>query len=205
MKAKATNTRGKHFSTVAMTDNDYDTYWATTDGTNTATVTYQFRQPQRMNRMMLQEYIPLGQRVKSFVVEYQDGKQWLPVSLNEKPPPLVTSACFASRVSPRRASVCASQILAARCASTISAFMMQEKMPTRYCRQRRRLPPPCPIPSSIRKPTRPRRRPTATNAPTASSTAMNSSSTSARSALFHRSITSPTSRNSQRASSATMS
>lgn len=84
MKAKATNTRGKRFSTAAMTDNDYDTYWATADGTNTATVTYQFRQPQRMNRMMLQEYIPLGQRVKSFVVEYQDGKQWLPVSLNEE-------------------------------------------------------------------------------------------------------------------------
>ena len=37
-----------------------------------------------MNRMMLQEYIPLGQRVKAFVVEYLDKDTWLPVKLNEE-------------------------------------------------------------------------------------------------------------------------
>lgn len=38
-----------------------------------------------MNRMLLQEYIPLGQRVKSFVVEYKDKQgAWLPVRLNEE-------------------------------------------------------------------------------------------------------------------------
>ena len=37
-----------------------------------------------MNRVMIQEYIPLGQRVKSFVVEYKKGDQWLSVKCNEE-------------------------------------------------------------------------------------------------------------------------
>lgn len=34
--------------------------------------------------MMIQEYIPLGQRVKSFIVEYDKDGKWLPVKLNEE-------------------------------------------------------------------------------------------------------------------------
>ena len=32
---------------------------------------------------MLSEYIPLGQRVRKFAVEYLDGKQWLPLKVGE--------------------------------------------------------------------------------------------------------------------------
>ena len=83
--AKVSNERGKGYTAAAMTDDDYDTYWATEDGVTTGEIEFTFPAPQRMNRMMLQEYIPLGQRVKAFEVEYkaEDG-QWLPVALNEE-------------------------------------------------------------------------------------------------------------------------
>ena len=67
-----------------MTDNDFDTYWATPDGVAKADLTIRFSKPKKLNRMKLQEYIPLGQRVKSFAVEYLDGGNWLPVKLNEE-------------------------------------------------------------------------------------------------------------------------
>ena len=57
---------------------------ATEDGVTTADIEFSFDTPTRMNRMMLQEYIPLGQRVKAFVVEYLDKDTWLPVKLNEE-------------------------------------------------------------------------------------------------------------------------
>ena len=53
-------------------DGDYDTYWATDDSMTTAWVELQFYQPQTFNRVMLQEYIPLGQRVERFHVEVED-------------------------------------------------------------------------------------------------------------------------------------
>ena len=68
--AEVSDERGGKYTAKAMTDNDYDTYWATNDGVVSATVEFDLPQQEKVNRMMLQEYIPLGQRVKSFVVEY---------------------------------------------------------------------------------------------------------------------------------------
>ena len=84
MIPKVSNERGGEFVASALTDDNFDTYWATEDGVTTADIEFSFDTPTRMNRMMLQEYIPLGQRVKAFVVEYLDKDTWLPVKLNEE-------------------------------------------------------------------------------------------------------------------------
>ena len=84
MTPKVSNERGGDFVASALTDDNFDTYWATEDGVTTADIEFSFDTSTRMNRMMLQEYIPLGQRVKAFVVEYLDKDTWLPVKLNEE-------------------------------------------------------------------------------------------------------------------------
>lgn len=84
MTPKVSNERGGDFVASALTDDNFDTYWATEDGVTTADIEFSFDTPTQMNRMMLQEYIPLGQRVKAFVVEYLDKDTWLPVKLNEE-------------------------------------------------------------------------------------------------------------------------
>ena len=80
-KVRASVADGK--SVRHLTDGDFDTYWATPDGVTTATLTITFAAKQRLNRLMLQEYIPLGQRVERFAVEYLDGKQWRTLKVNE--------------------------------------------------------------------------------------------------------------------------
>jgi len=74
-KAEASNTRGedKAYGPLKATDGKKDTYWATDDGVNKATVTYTFKKCTTVNRAMIQEYIPLGQRVSSFQIEAQDN------------------------------------------------------------------------------------------------------------------------------------
>ena len=84
MTPKVSNERGGDFVASALTDDNFDTYWATEDGVTTADIEFSFDTPTRMNRMMLQEYIPLGQRVKAFVVENHDKDTWLPLKLNEE-------------------------------------------------------------------------------------------------------------------------
>lgn len=81
---EVSNERGGAYTAQALTDGNYDTYWATADEVVSATVTFTLPKAEKVNRMMLQEYIPLGQRVKSFQVEYEHDGQWLPVKLNEE-------------------------------------------------------------------------------------------------------------------------
>ena len=85
MKPQVSNERGGKYVAKAMTDSSWDTYWATKDGVTTADITFNFKRPQLMNRIMLQEYIPLGQRVKKFTVEYIDNKgTWHTVEQDEE-------------------------------------------------------------------------------------------------------------------------
>lgn len=50
-------------------DGRYSTYWATDDSVTSASFTVYFRRDREVSMVMLQEYIPLGQRVREFSVE----------------------------------------------------------------------------------------------------------------------------------------
>lgn len=77
-RVTATHTRSKDaaFSPLNITDGKADTYWATRDEHTTGSYTIALRQPQKVKYIVLQEYIQLGQRVKSFEVEAWTNQTW---------------------------------------------------------------------------------------------------------------------------------
>lgn len=84
LNPKASDTRDREFSTKNLTDGNCDTYWATGDSTFSASLIFCLPQKVSINRLVLQEYIPLGQRVKKFVVEVFVGDVWVPVDTREE-------------------------------------------------------------------------------------------------------------------------
>ncbi|WP_319505807.1 discoidin domain-containing protein [Bacteroides graminisolvens] len=75
-KVEATNVRSnaKEFSAYKTIDGKKDTYWATDDSIKKASLIVDFGKPTTFNRLMVQEYIRLGQRVKAFTLEaFVDG------------------------------------------------------------------------------------------------------------------------------------
>lgn len=82
-RPSASDTRGRTYAASKATDGDWDTYWATNDGITNATLAFTFNKPTAVNRLLIQEYIPLGQRVKSFNVEVEKDGQWQPVDTSD--------------------------------------------------------------------------------------------------------------------------
>jgi len=78
MKASASNVRGKskEFGADRALDGDKNTYWTTDDEVKTASLTIDFGTPRAFNRFLAQEYIQLGQRVKSFIIEAFVNGKW---------------------------------------------------------------------------------------------------------------------------------
>lgn len=70
-KVTADNVRGKsrRFKALNILDGDYDSYWATDDSVTTASFAVELPEARTFNRVQLQEYIPLGQRVSAFSIE----------------------------------------------------------------------------------------------------------------------------------------
>lgn len=83
-KIEASNVRG-HSSDYApenVMDGNKESYWATDDQIVEASLTLDFKEEVVFNRFLIQEYIPLGQRVKAFKLEVlEEGGSWKEVAL----------------------------------------------------------------------------------------------------------------------------
>ena len=77
--ASATSVRGNlpdQYGPARMLDGDYDTYFATDDGVKTVDIEFRLSGDKTFNRVLLQEYIPLGQRVESFDIQVHANGSW---------------------------------------------------------------------------------------------------------------------------------
>lgn len=81
-KITADNIRGNssEFAAQNVSDGNKNTYWATADNVKTASITFEFDKPTAIDRVLLQEYIKLGQRVKAFTVEAKVNGEWKTVA-----------------------------------------------------------------------------------------------------------------------------
>ena len=80
-KVTASNVRAndKRYAPKHVIDGKSDTYWAVDDDVTNATLTLTFKRPTRFNRFLAEEYIALGQRVRSFTLEALVDGRWLPL------------------------------------------------------------------------------------------------------------------------------
>ncbi|MFZ1529466.1 MAG: alpha-L-fucosidase [Ferruginibacter sp.] len=79
---KASNFRGnkKKYAPVNLIDNSTNSYWATDDGITTASIELKLPTGKMVKYILLQEFIALGQRVKSFEVEAWKNGQWTKIA-----------------------------------------------------------------------------------------------------------------------------
>lgn len=75
---ESSSDRGRGYKAKNAVDKNWDSYWATEDGVSTGSLTFTLDQVSDVNRLLIQEYIPLGQRVRSFNIEIGYNGQWTP-------------------------------------------------------------------------------------------------------------------------------
>jgi alpha-L-fucosidase len=80
---KASQTRGPKFKANYLVDGKKDSYWATSDGINTATLALTFKDEITFDILSFQEYIPLGQRIEQFNVEALVDGKWQKIAEGE--------------------------------------------------------------------------------------------------------------------------
>ena len=76
----ADNERGRRFSASKVNDGNPETYWATDDDYPYGTISFSMKKPVTINRVMIQEYVKLGQRVKSFYLEGEKDGKWFRIN-----------------------------------------------------------------------------------------------------------------------------
>ena len=82
-KVTASNRRSWRFSPKYVLDEDYTKYWATEDDIHQAELIFEFPETTAFNRLLFQEYIPLGQNVEAFYLDYYFKDKWLPIEVDE--------------------------------------------------------------------------------------------------------------------------
>ncbi|MBO5537453.1 MAG: alpha-L-fucosidase [Prevotella sp.] len=77
--------RGQRYAVANVADGSFDSFWTCADDGGESWLQVSFQKPTAVSRLMLQEYIPLGQRVCRFVVEcrLEEQTEWLPVDCGE--------------------------------------------------------------------------------------------------------------------------
>jgi alpha-L-fucosidase len=78
-KVNATTNRGKGYEASNVNDGDPETYWSAKDNQTAADIIIDFGTETEVNRIVLQEYVRLGQRVQEFKIEALTGNEWKPV------------------------------------------------------------------------------------------------------------------------------
>ncbi len=80
VSVRASNTRGRGFSANKAVDSNPKTYWGADNGVLEASIELDFGQSIEINAVLLQEYIPLGQRVRSFSIDAYIDNDFTPVA-----------------------------------------------------------------------------------------------------------------------------
>jgi alpha-L-fucosidase len=75
-KVKASDSRGEGFGGSNVIDGDPETYWAASDSVTTAELIVDLGDETEVNRILIQEYIKLGQRVQEFNVSAFIEGRW---------------------------------------------------------------------------------------------------------------------------------
>lgn len=80
-KVSASNVLGNNDTYAAknVTDGNNTTYWTTDEDVTSVSLTVDFAEPTEINRVLLQEYIRLGQRVKEFSIAAKVGEEWIKI------------------------------------------------------------------------------------------------------------------------------
>jgi alpha-L-fucosidase len=109
--AEADGTRGSEFAAGSTLDEDPETFWAAPDGVIRASVMVTLQKPVRFNRVLLQEHIPLGQRVAGFSVDALVNDAWTRIGYgttigHKRIVPVPTTEARAIRVSIDDARAC---------------------------------------------------------------------------------------------------
>ena len=74
-KVRTSSSYGLRFRGKNLLQDRYDSFWAASGRDTCAFAVLELPKEKRFNLIQIQEYIPLGQRVRSFVVEVPDGEE----------------------------------------------------------------------------------------------------------------------------------